>query len=189
MRLYPRGPHLIHSRAMRRLILAAVLLSGGCGLTAPTATNTSPPTPVIDTGRAQNGEKIYKKLVEGLKRAEPQLSGFAAPSVRLTVPKSKWGKLSKPEQVDVTYYAASLVADVRANPRRYVDLPVSAPAYENAVSYAGRICEDCWEIMVGQPTKDKVLSVDTTVVQGDSPWITSDPCCRGRNSSAFRSIP
>ena len=142
------------------------------------------PTPPLPHARIENGERLYKKM-----RAEtkPTLSGFGAPSVRLVVPKREWSRLSKAEQIDITFYAESLISRVRASPADYVDIPPDAPVYRSALNYAQNMCGDCWEIMTGEPSSKRgVLSVDAKVVQGDSAWEADDPCCRGEKGSSFR---
>lgn len=140
--------------------------------------------PALPQTRVENGERLYKKLRGDSK---PTLSGFGAPSVRLVVPKREWARLSKDEQIDITFYAESLISRVRAAPADYVDIPPGAPVYRSALNYAQNICGDCWEIITGEPTSKRgVLSVDETVVQGDSAWEADDPCCRGEKGSSFR---
>ena len=142
------------------------------------------PSPTLPQARIENGERLYKKM-----RAEtkPTLSGFGAPSVRLVVPKREWARLSKAEQIDITFYAESLISRVRASPADYVDIPPVAPVYRSALSYAQSMCGDCWEVMTGEASsKNGVLSLDLKVVQGDSAWEADDPCCRGEKGSSFR---
>jgi hypothetical protein len=118
---------------------------------------------------------------------KPTLSGFGAPSVRFVLPKREWARLSKADQIDLTFYAESLISRVRAAPADYVDIPPNASAYRSALNYAQNICGDCWEIITGEPTSKRgVLSVDEIVVQGDSAWEADDPCCRGEKGSSFR---
>lgn len=118
---------------------------------------------------------------------KPTLSGFGTPSVRLVVPKREWARLSKAEQIDITFYAESLISRVRASPANYVDIPPDAPVYRSALDYARNMCGDFWEVMTGEPSSKRgILSVDATVVQGDSAWEADDPCCRGEKGSSFR---
>lgn len=142
------------------------------------------PTPSLPSARVENGERLYKKMRPDTK---PALSGFGAPSIRLVVPKREWARLSKAEQIDLTFYAESLISRVRASPADYVDIPPGAPAYRSALNYAQNICGDCREIMIGEPSSKRgVLSVAAKVVQGDSAWEADDPCCRGEKGSSFR---
>ena len=142
------------------------------------------PSPALPEARVENGERLYKKMTADTK---PTLSGFGAPSVRLIVPKRTWARLSKAEQIDLTFYAESLISRVRASPADYVDIPPGAPVYRSALNYAQNICGDCWEIIIGESSSKRgVLSVDAKVVQGDSAWEADDPCCRGEKGSSFR---
>jgi hypothetical protein len=138
--------------------------------------------------RVSNGERIINNLRPTDKGRTPDVSGFEKPSVRLVLAERAWKKLSKSEQIDITYYAQSLISVVRGSPGPYLAIPPQAPAYKNAVEYAREMCDDCWEIMVGQPLKNNSLSVEETVVQGDIPWERADPCCRGAKGSVFRQL-
>jgi hypothetical protein len=140
---------------------------------------------MLSTEHVQNGDAIYKKLSSGLKNNRPILVGFGAPSVALVVPEKAWGRLSKAEQIDVTFYAESLISRVRESPYEFVDMPSSAPVYKSAIEYAQNICDDCWEVILGNP-KNGVLSLDTTIVQGDSAWDRDTTPDRGEKASTFR---
>ena len=142
------------------------------------------PSPALPQSRVENGERLYKKMRA---EAKPTLSSFGAPSVRLVVPKREWARLSRAEQIDITFYAESFISRVRASPADYVDIPPDAPVYRSALNYAQNMCSDCWEIITGElPSKRGTLSVETKVVQGDLAWEADDPCCRGEKASSFR---
>jgi hypothetical protein len=148
----------------------------------------APATP--STAHPQNAERAHSgsQLFEALppKARAIQLSGFGEPSIRLVIRESEWNRFSRERQIDMSHYAESLINEVRAQPETYIDMPRSAPLYSSAVEYARKICDSCWEIVAGQPTKTDGLSIDHIVVQGDEPWEAADACCRGFKGSAFR---
>jgi hypothetical protein len=110
------------------------------------------PAPTLPQARVENGERLYKKMRA---EAKPTLSGFGAPSVSLVVPKREWARLSKAEQIDITFYAESLISRVRASPADYVDIPPDAPVYRSALNYAQNMCGDCWEVITGEPSSKR----------------------------------
>lgn len=124
-------------------------------LAAPRDTTSELP---LTATRAPIGKKVFDSL--GPKSGVVQVTGFGSPSVRLVIHDSKWDSLSSESRIDLTYYVESLVPKVRANPEAFLDMPRTAPFYRAAVEYARKTCDECWEILVGRPTKSGVLSVD-----------------------------
>ncbi len=133
--------------------------------------------------RIQRGEQLVKAM-DGAYQAAGQLT--PTPVVRIILPKTQWDKLSDSDQVNITLYAESLIPIVRANPQKYAEISPEAPAYNLIVSKTSTICDECWAIITGQRNSQGVLTIDETEVQGDSPWETADPCCRGGRGSDFR---
>jgi hypothetical protein len=172
------------------LALCSALWSSAC-FQNPQPARSVETTPVatkakLHPERVRRGEQSYVNLTKGLNKAGPQLMGFADPSVRLVVPLDGWNRLSKTEQVDLTYYAESLVGQVRERPATFVDIPQTAPLYYSAVKYARDICADCWLIIGGKQSSGGGLTVDSVLVQGDSAWVRDTTPDKGTKASDFR---
>ena len=187
---------ILPSLPWRYILIGAVVLFGAFGLMLIAVAMFQPPprrptqptsqalaAPTLPKERVDNGERLYKRMRGAPK---PGLSNFSAPMIRLVVPRREWSSLSKNEQIDVTFYAESLVRRAKESPADYIDIPPSAPLYKSALDHARNMCSDCWEVIAGD-LKNGTVSTDSIVVQGDAPWEGVDPCCRGEKASRFRS--
>ena len=92
------------------------------------------------------------------------------PDVWIVVEKEDWEKLSKAEQIELTYYAENLIPIIRKNPEDY------GQSYQTAA----HLCFDCWAIAIVSDNK-----MQGPIVQGGTPWREEDPCCRATKASDF----
>lgn len=136
----------------------------------------------IQKAQVIRGEQVFKSL-KGIYQVRGGLTSL--PIVSVIIPKTGWDKLSKADKVGLTMYTESLISVVKSNPAKYVDISPSAPAYNLLVNKTANLCQDCWSIILSYKD-NQPYGVDTTVVQGDTPWKQEDPCCRGVQSSEFR---
>jgi hypothetical protein len=116
-----------------------------------------PPSVSYPKERVQRGEKIFNHLAGKYKMMVE--FGWQAKNISLPVPTSDWEKLSKEDQVNVSLYAESLVPEVRASPKKYVDrwkqrVETLELSYQEFVDHTSRLCDQCWEVEVGKPVKD-----------------------------------
>jgi hypothetical protein len=172
-------------------LLTVVLLFGfGCNRSSPEA-------------RAQRGEAVFRDL-QSRKMADPaDLTGVEKSGLSLCLSTSEWQKLTKEQQIDLTYYAQHLVPMVRSNPGDYVHvLEPKYAAIRAALIQSGRkLCDDCWLIRIdspGAPSADglRFQRNAITMVSGDKLWdtITADSyqndeqknSARGTRASEFR---
>ena len=151
-------------------------------------TSTSPITPLeqaqvkVQNTQIIRGGEVFRSL-KGIYQTAGEAT--ATPVVRVVVPQSGWKKLSKSDQISLAIYAESLVSVVKSNPSNYVSIPSSAPIYNSFVSKIANLCQDCWSIVVSRQDSQP-YGIDETIVQGDTPWRSDDPCCRGIKSSEFK---
>ncbi len=136
----------------------------------------------VQNTRIIRGGEVFRRL-----RGTYETAGEATdtPIVRVVVPRSGWKKLSKSDQTSLATYAEMLVAVVKSNPSNYVSVPPSAPIYNSFVSKVANLCQDCWSIVVSNQDRQP-YDIDETILQGDTPWSSDDPCCRGIKSSEFK---
>lgn len=132
--------------------------------------------------RAKSGEQIFQD-VNGSYQLANVLQGTTV--LQVIIVDEQWKSLSKPEQVDLAEYAQALVQAARSAPEQYVDVSSSSPIYDRFVSKAAGLCDDCWQITVGERPSLSSFSELKTVVQGDELWEQEDPCCRGKKVSEF----
>jgi hypothetical protein len=88
------------------------------------------------------------------------------PMVTLLLPRTEWDSLDEKGKENVKAYTKSLIPLVRANPIAYVDIPPTAPIYEEFVRKTKSVCTDCWQVEVGQPSESGSLMMDETVARG-----------------------
>ncbi|WP_299490276.1 hypothetical protein [Acaryochloris sp. IP29b_bin.137] len=128
------------------------------------------------------GEEVFTSL-KGIYQTAGEAT--ATPVVRIVIPQAGWEKLSKSDQISLTMYAESLVSVVKSNPSEYVSIPPSAPIYKTFVRKVANLCQDCWSIIISYKDSQP-YGIDKTVVQGNTPGKSAEPCCRGIKSSEFR---
>lgn len=137
--------------------------------------------------RARQGQAVYQGLLTREKANLPQVYGmFGNGSLSLVIDQDEWAKLSRDQQVDLTFYVESLIPKARAQPESFIDVPSSAATFSGFVESAKKLCDDCWEVATGAPRQDGSISYSRTAVQGDSKWAKADTCCRGSKGSEFR---
>ena len=172
-------------------LLTVVLLFGvGCNRSSPET-------------RAQRGEAVFRDLQSRKMADPPDLTGMEKSELSLCLSASEWRKLTKEQQIDLTYYAQHLVPMVRSNPGDYVHvLDLKSAALRAALIESGRkLCDDCWLIRIdspGAPSADglRFQRDAITMVSGDKLWdaITAESYqndeqkneARGTRSSGFR---
>lgn len=163
-------------------------------------------SPRIDADRAAAGSALFNKLkakIPGSTHARrpgasgnPELNGpiSECPTLTLYVTNKIWSGLTHREQVDLTWYVESMIPIARSRPAPYVFewMTEDAPIYPRFVQTVRELCDDCWSIILGDPKragKGVTMTVDRTVVQGDTPWERSGPTSdRGIKASVFRRL-
>jgi len=153
----------------------------------------SSPSPfsVIASRNAVRGRAVLQHLAERYQDMRPVVWGLATanPALALFLPEAEWRKLSKENQVNLTWYLESLVATARVEPDQYIEEFRSTPGYEIFRSKVKSLCLDCWVIAVGHQAEDtKNLLFDKIIVQGDSLWEEADLNNRGVKASEFRDV-
>ncbi|MGB7412908.1 MAG: hypothetical protein WA902_01755 [Thermosynechococcaceae cyanobacterium] len=128
------------------------------------------------------GEEVFEEL-QGIYQTAGEAT--STPVVRVVIPRSGWNSLPKADQVSLTMYSESLIPTVKSNPGEHVSVPASSPIYKTFVQKIGGLCQDCWSVIVSN-SNSQPYGIDEVVVQGDTPWLKDDPCCRGIKSSEFR---
>ncbi|MBO1063423.1 MULTISPECIES: hypothetical protein [Nostocales] len=135
----------------------------------------------LQKGQTIRGQQVFNSL-KGIYQVRGGLTPVTVVSV--IIPKTGWDKLSQGDKVNLTMYTQSLISIVKSNPAKYVDISQSAPAYNPLVNKTANICQDCWSIILSNKDSQP-YGIDTTVVQGDTPWKDDEPCCRGVKASEF----
>jgi general secretion pathway protein A len=138
---------------------------------------------------ALRGKTILKDLMDRNQEVRPMVWGLAtaSPAIALLIPETTWSKLSKEDQVSLTWYLESLIPSVRTHPDQYIEEFYGAPVYEMFRTKIAGLCGDCWVIGLSHLTGDtKNLLFDKVIVQGDSLWKKAPPYSRGVKASAFR---
>ncbi|MDX2230892.1 MAG: hypothetical protein NW220_14730 [Leptolyngbyaceae cyanobacterium bins.349] len=171
----------------RTAILTILLFLASCSnSTSQNSSQSSPTSPssslITSEAPIKQGEKVFTSL-KGIYETAGEAT--TTPVVRVIIPQTGWKNLAKSDQISLTMYAESLVSVVKSNPSKYVSIPSSAPAHNTFVSKIANLCQDCWSIVVSYKDSQP-YGIDETIVQGDTPWISDDPCCRGIKSSEFR---
>ncbi len=133
--------------------------------------------------RIQRGEQLAKNL-KGITQVAGQLT--PVPVVRIILLKTEWDKLSTTDQINITFYAESIIPIIRSQPEKYTKISPQAPAYQTIINKTTNLCDDCWEIITGRKAPNNSIFIDETEVQGDTPYKNSDSCCKGSKSSNFR---
>lgn len=139
--------------------------------------------------RILSSEKLFRRI-RPLVPADhnPEVSGLLTDSPRLVlyVTYKQWRKLTKAEQVDLTWYLESLVQKAKSQPEKYVSVSRTAPAYQYCPQKTRDSCRDCWQIALGDPVIEEgepAMTVDRVAVLGDSAWekdrTEADPVCLG----------
>lgn len=133
--------------------------------TAPPSSDTAPApsTTAANLASVTAGATIVKGTKNFI-----SVVGLAAdtPMVTLLLPRTEWNSLDEKGKENVKAYTKSLIPLVRANPTAYVDIPPTAPIYEEFVRKTKSMCTDCWQVEVGQPTESGSLTMDETVARG-----------------------
>jgi hypothetical protein len=98
--------------------------------------------------------------------------GTIPPVATLILPDTVWDDLTKEKQISLTFYAESMVGDVRDKPEKYLTNPFSAPGYSSMLANYRCIRDGFWEVIVGRfiDGDPKKLMVDRSVVRGDAFW-------------------
>jgi hypothetical protein len=140
----------------------------------------------LSSERSKRGETVFQNL-RSRRKAEP-LGVFGAALV-LTIDQNEWQNLSKEQQIDLTYYIENLIPKAHVNPDTYIGLNRYDPLYPYMVRKAENLCDDCWEIGIGQRRKEDAagaINYDHAVVMGDSVSKKTDLKLRGQSASEFR---
>lgn len=158
----------------------------------PSQKAVSPSDPAI-VERIKRGEQLFKKIKSS--PPNPLIAGgfMDYPAVTILVRRDRWDRLSKREQVDLTYYAESLVVDARNNPGKYIDMPSTAPLYRGVEQKVRNLCAECWAVGTTSPSPHaKGEEEDDGIVLGDRVWsrINQDSRLRslGERSEVLRLI-
>jgi hypothetical protein len=153
--------------------------------------SSSSPLSVSERQNAMRGKAVLQRLAERHQDVQPVVWGLATanPALALFIPKTEWRRLSKEDQVSLTWYLESLIPTAQGQPEQYIEEFRSSAVYETFRSTVASLCVDCWVIAVGHRTADaKSLLFDKVVVQGDSLWEKADLNNRGVRASEFRGV-
>jgi len=134
--------------------------------------------------RVRQGAQLFEKIKSSPPNPLVTGVGMEYPALTTLVRKDRWDRLSKREQVDLTYYAESLVQDARSNPAKYSVIPPSAPSYPLYEKKVRDLCAECWAVGITYPSPD-VRGEDTfdRIVLGDTAWEQNKS---GSRASEFR---
>lgn len=135
--------------------------------------------PPLPQEKVQRGEALVRNANAKYGIDNYLIDGLMSSRINVYLPVNEWRKLSKDDQINVSYYAESLIPLVRANPRKYiVQIPSDAPIYETLKKNASNMCETCWSVEIGSIVKTDA-GKNTILGDEDSP-------VDGANATAFR---
>jgi hypothetical protein len=95
--------------------------------------------------------------------------GWRASKMSLLIPISDWNKMTKDDQINLTYYAENLVREIRIDPAHYARKWASyykrTEQLESGGEYDGlyessyieqvkNLCDTCWDITTGKVKRD-----------------------------------
>jgi hypothetical protein len=137
--------------------------------TAPPPSPAASPTPAVDDldssevqARIAKGAQIYKRIEA--RTGLPVMFGWRARNISLPIPIGDWNKMTKDDQINLTYYAENLVREIRIDPvsyaRRWANYYRKGGEVESGMEYDGlyessyidqvaNLCRTCWDITVG----------------------------------------
>lgn len=117
--------------------------------------------------KISKGEQLYKKIESRYKL--PVMFSWRGQNMTLLIPIDEWNKMTKTDQINLTFYAQNLVLEIRKNPIHFVDSWISyyktTEQLEKGMEYDGlykssyveqvqKLCGDCWDITVGKVKRD-----------------------------------
>jgi hypothetical protein len=89
--------------------------------------------------------------------------GLTNPKIALWIPGKEWLGLSDYDRESLGQYARSLISVARSSPDDYIDIPRSAPLYNEIRSKVENLCDECWGIGLGYfEGSDPRLLLDNT---------------------------
>ncbi len=166
----------------------------------PTATQTpssspAPAAPQFDRktqAHIDAGRRLFYDLENQIPaEMNPDVRGqlTSSPTLTLYVTYSIWRGLTRPQQIDLTWYVQSKIPFVRENAEAFARIPANAPFYSIVVDKIRNLCDDCWEIILGDPILGDDgrpdMTVDRAAVSGDSVWQRDH---EGAQASKFRRL-
>lgn len=132
--------------------------------------------PVVSKEEIEKHIKQGKERYAGIRAKYKMPLGFSfmAEGLSISIPIKEWNKISKYDQVSLSYYAESLLDEVKSSPKKYVDewkrrVETLELPYDQFVSSVSRLCNQCWEIWTGELVKDNGkydIIAEQTVVTG-----------------------
>ncbi len=137
----------------------------------------------------KRGETLFTSLTKKYPEMRPLLYGALSqkPVLAVAIPAHEWEKLSKADQINLTFYMESLIPLVRTTPDKYIDINKNSAAYSIAVVKMANLGNDDWAILTGDLLENKKSAqYGKTVVQGDTPWNKEHGDFRGMKASEFR---
>lgn len=141
--------------------------------------------------RAPRGKIVYDSLplIPGVD-PNPLVLRQPGSTLALMVTEKTWNRLSKTQQIDLTWYIQSLIPQVRGNPEAFLrDYKARVPIiYKEHVELNRSLCSDCWEIFIGEIGADGAATSLTgrPIVKGDSVWKMPSPSDLVVKASEFR---
>jgi hypothetical protein len=175
--------------------------------TATSSSNLTTPLPSSGTSKINNEDKQSKRAQSqnkiGMNQAQVSrgrsiflalggtfstvLERRRTPKVQVDVPWEGWSRLSKIDQINLTLYAEHLVQVVKSDPSTYISTHFLSSGYESDLDRGSHLCQDCWEISLRHRESEygSYRGIGT-IVQGDTPWMKEESCCRGIKASEFR---
>jgi hypothetical protein len=128
--------------------------------------------------KISEGNRIYRKIAA--RTGLPVIFRWRAAEITLAIPTREWTRLDKAEQIALSYFAESLIQEIRIDPmpfirrwqayyRRVEDIEpgmefdgLNESSYINSVQ---SLCSSCWSITLGVLKRDGFYD-DETVVSG-----------------------
>jgi len=147
-------------------------------VTTPKTTTSPPPrgqlqsptlTPShLDTFQVQQGEKLFLEIRDRSPAVLQVRSGRGSrgATAALVIPRPWWSHFSQQDQLSLTFFAESLIPEIRSDPATFANVPATAPTYTQAVKDIANLCDSCWIIIVGEVTSTDRITLEEIVAQG-----------------------
>lgn len=130
--------------------------------------------------RITKGKQIYKRIES--RTGLPIMFSWRAQKMSLLIPTNDWNKMSKEDQINLTYYAENLVQEIKKYPalyaKKWTDYYKSGGQVAKGMQFDGltessyineveKLCSSCWSIAIGKVYKND-FSDDEHPVTGEN---------------------
>lgn len=95
-----------------------------------------------------HGKQLVNNIISN-KKGKLYIYGIAAENPKLMlafVANEIWEGFSSKEKDSISFYISTITKSVTENPKPYIDIPESAPFFDQAVINARNVCPSCWVI-------------------------------------------